>query len=300
MNLITGFCQANELGQSFYDTAEDYYLPLLNYLAQKKTSDTLILGINGTQGAGKSTLAEFLASAAAMLHGWRVTCLSLDDIYLSKNARESLSREVHPLLRTRGVPGTHDLELGVETLSRLCELQDGESLLVPRFDKALDDQLPKSEWYLAEGEQDLVIFEGWCVGCRAQPTAELNEPVNELESEEDPDGVWRSYVNKWLADYEERLWSKIEILAMLKVPSFEDVYHMRSEQERRLVESLGRQTELSDPVKLKRFISHYERLTNHMLKDLPARADILMQLNRDRRVFSMQPDLTAPTDNQIN
>ena len=300
MNLIDDFCQANGLGPSFYDTADDYYLPLLDYLVQKKTPNTLILGINGTQGAGKSTLAEFLASAAATLHGWRVTCLSLDDIYLSKSARESLSREVHPLLRTRGVPGTHDLDLGVETLSRLCELQDGETLQVPRFDKAADDQLPKSEWYLAEGKQDLVIFEGWCVGCRAQPVEELDEPVNELESKEDPDKLWRRHVNKCHFEYEERLWSKIEILAMLKVSSFEDVYHMRSEQERRLVESLGRQTELSDPVKLRRFISHYQRITNYMLADLPARADILMKLNRDRRVFSMRPDLTANTANQIN
>ncbi len=291
MKLIKDFCQVKGLGQSFYDTAETYYLPLISYLVENKLSGTLILGVNGAQGSGKSTLAEFLANAASVLHGWQVTCLSLDDIYLTKSAREVLAKEVHPLLRTRGVPGTHDLGLGEQTLDRLCQLQAGESLLVPRFDKASDDQFPKSKWDLVTGQQDLVIFEGWCVGCLPQLPEELDIAVNSLESKEDTDGAWRAYVNQKLVEYEERLWSKLNLFAMLKVPSFEQVYEWRSEQEAKLVEALGKQTELTDPIKLKRFISHYERLTRHMLNNLGSSTDVLMELDLDHSVFAMHPSI---------
>ncbi len=36
--------------------------------------------------------------------------LSIDDYYLSKIERLRISQKVHPLLITRGVPGTHDIK----------------------------------------------------------------------------------------------------------------------------------------------------------------------------------------------
>src|SRR4051812_33755031 len=73
-------------------------------------SSPFILGISGLQGSGKSTLATELIDAARR-RGWSAVSLSLDDVYLTRAERESLARAVHPLLRTRGVPGTHDLTL---------------------------------------------------------------------------------------------------------------------------------------------------------------------------------------------
>src|SRR6187402_352808 len=78
-------------------------------------SSPFILGISGLQGSGKSTLAASLIEAAKE-RGWSAVSLSLDDVYLTRAEREALGRQVHPLLRTRGVPGTHDLTLLASTL----------------------------------------------------------------------------------------------------------------------------------------------------------------------------------------
>ena len=295
MELIQEFCRLKALPPSFESTAESYYLPLLNYLVNTSDKATLTLGINGAQGSGKSTLADFLAFAANRLYGWNVSYLSIDDIYHTKAVRLDLSQKVHPLLETRGVPGTHDVDLGALMLTKLCELKSEEALLLPKFDKALDDRLPESEWSMAKGKQDLVIFEGWCVGCDTQNKQDLQKPINNLESEQDTDCLWRTYVNSKIAEYADKLWSRLDTLVMLRVPSFEQVYQWRTEQESKLVESLGYETELSDPEKMKYFISHYERLTRHMLNTLGETADVVMDLNKDHAVYKIQPDIVRNT-----
>jgi D-glycerate 3-kinase len=289
--LVDEFVQDKGLTQGFAETAERYYLPLLALLNKSKQAEPLLIGINGAQGSGKSTLAEFLAYAASELFEWQVTCLSLDDIYHTKAERQRLAREIHPLLVTRGVPGTHDLELGETILKGLVDLTSGDSILVPRFNKAVDDQYPSKNWDKVTGKQDLIIFEGWCLGCLPQEPREISRPLNELEKTADEDCRWRNYVNTSIEEYQSRLWSRLHMLVMLKVPSFEQVFIWRSEQEQKLVESLGHSTELSDPAKMKYFISHYERLTRHMLDNLPKRAEVVMRLNENHQVYSVEPDL---------
>ncbi len=290
-DFIQRFIEQRGISSDFSQTATQYYLPLLQHVKQIRTDQTMVLGINGAQGSGKSTLADFLADAASEFYGWNVTSLSLDDIYHTKSRRQELAEDVHPLLATRGVPGTHDLRLGVKTLEKLKQLDQGESLLVPRFNKAVDDQYPLEDWSRVEGRQDLVIFEGWCVGCQAESADSLQTPINQLEAEEDSQGIWRNYVNQSILEYQSRLWSLLDTLVMLKVPSFEQVFIWRTEQEAKLCQSLGQKTELSDPARMQRFISHYERLTRHMLEDLPQQADLLMALNAEHQVYFMRPEL---------
>ena len=43
-------------------------------------------------------------------------CISLDDYYLTKKQRNYLSKRIHPLLETRGVPGTHATEKITKTI----------------------------------------------------------------------------------------------------------------------------------------------------------------------------------------
>ena len=78
----------------------------------------LVLGICGAQGSGKSTLAEALAERLER-DGLACAVLSLDDLYLTRAERERLARGVHPLLATRGPPGTHDTSLGIAVLDAL-------------------------------------------------------------------------------------------------------------------------------------------------------------------------------------
>ena len=75
------------------------------------------MGLSGCQGSGKSTLVKAIAHVLEDVHHVNAVVLSLDDFYLTKAERELLARTVHPLFATRGVPGTHDLDLLRQTLS---------------------------------------------------------------------------------------------------------------------------------------------------------------------------------------
>lgn len=230
-----------------------------------------IVAICGAQGSGKSTLATGLAGRFD-----RCAVLSLDDLYLTRAERETLAAEVHPLLRTRGVPGTHDVALGLETIAAL---ERGEAAPLPRFDKAADDRLPPAEWPLAPAGTRLLILEGWCVDARPQDAAALTEPINRLEREEDPDGTWRRYANDALTGDYRRMFARIDLLAMLAAPGFDCVLGWRRQQEHELRQRTG--AGMSD-AELGRFVAHYERLTRHILSEMPDRADLLIELGADR------------------
>lgn len=240
-----------------------------------------VAGICGAQGSGKSTLATILAERLAA-HGVRTAVLSLDDLYRTRTEREALAASVHPLLLTRGVPGTHDVGLGLETLAAL---ERGEAAALPRFDKARDDRAPRTGWAQAPADTALLILEGWCLGARPQHEAALTEPANDLERDEDRDGTWRRFVNRALAGEYQRLFARIDLLAFLAAPSFDSVFGWRREQERALQAQTGAGAPgiMSDAA-LGRFIAHYERLTRHMLAEMPARADLVIELAEDRTV----------------
>ena len=154
--------------------------------------DKRCVGLSGGQGAGKSTLAALIAQALALVGRGAAVC-SLDDFYLDRRERSKLAREVHPLLATRGPPGTHDVALALAVLD---DVLAGRSTRLPRFDKGRDEPCPRTQWPVAESESvDRLVFEGWCLGVEPQPEAMLRRPVNWLEAEEDRDGRWRAYVN---------------------------------------------------------------------------------------------------------
>jgi len=244
-----------------------------------------VLGICGSQGCGKTTLARALMQRCAELR-IPATMLSLDDLYLTKRERERLGRDVHPLLRTRGVPGTHDVALGFEVLAAL---QDGGPVPLPRFDKASDDRAPQTDWPVAPAGCRLLVFEGWCVGARPQPAQALLAPVNALEEAEDPQGIWRRYANEALAEDYQRLFARIDALTLLAAPGFEVVFDWRMQQERQLRESAGTgASAVMDEAGVARFIQHYERLTRHILAEMPGRADLTVRLDRNRAIVAFE------------
>lgn len=279
------------------------YLPLAATLqcASRKQPGTLLVGINGAQGSGKSTICQFLEAILAAGFGLRCATLSIDDLYLTRTERQDLAKSVHPLFSTRGVPGTHDINFGLKLINALRELKQGEQRDLPVFDKAIDDRLPESQWRTVIGPVDIILFEGWCVGAYPQPEDELTLPVNDLERDEDRDQAWRRYVNRQLQGCYKELFSKLDLLLMLKIPGMESVAEWRGLQEKKLAATAktGRH-KIMDAAALKRFIMHYERLTCFMLAEMPSRADLVLELNNAHRVAAVHvnPGLLTARGNQ--
>ncbi len=285
------FILRNDLPAAFSESATHYFLPFAEWLERQVTAyhgGTYVLGINGAQGTGKSTLAQLIKEYLATEFGRKAVVLSIDDIYLTREERQALGRGVHPLLSTRGVPGTHDVALGLAVIKGLRSLQQGETFRVPRFDKSRDDRCPPSDWATVTGAVDVVIFEGWCVASKAMTDAELKDPVNALESSADADGRWRSYVNDRLRSDYAQLFACLDSLLFLQAPDFDAVYRWRLEQEHKLrqrADSIGN-TIMSDD-EVKEFICLYERITRNNIAVLPAVASAVIKFDKEHRAISL-------------
>ncbi|WP_266171512.1 kinase [Dyella subtropica] len=242
-----------------------------------------LLGLSGLQGSGKSTLARELKRQAEA-RGWSTEVLSLDDFYYNRSDREALAHQIHPLLRTRGVPGTHEIELLMSVLAALPTASDKLPVPYPRFDKGRDTRIPPSRWPKITRSPKLVILEGWALGIRPQLQSALEPPINELERNEDPDGTWRHWVNKQLRGYQP-LWRKLDALIVLQAPNWDVVRQWRSQQEEAL---LARHAPLAmDAKAMARFLAHYERLSRHALATLPALADSCVEYDTQRHVIGL-------------
>jgi D-glycerate 3-kinase len=258
------------------------------FLRGRRTDEPFVVGVCGCQGSGKSTLAAFLK----LLLDWEgcpTAILSLDDLYLTRGQREKLAREIHPLLKTRGVPGTHDVDLGLKTLHGLRTARTTSRIPIPRFDKARDNRAPRKDWDVFRGRPAFILFEGWCVDAKPQPEAALRKPVNGLERDCDPDETWRRYVNDELTGPYQELFAPIDVLLFLRAPSFDCVYKWRGLQEKKLRRaSKTEDRAVMDKKVLDTFIMHYERLTRWMLKEMPSRANILLPLAPNQRIRKVE------------
>ncbi|QEW07654.1 hypothetical protein [Nitrincola iocasae] len=279
----------------FRDMVEQLYVPMGAWVAQQQSDKNkpLVIGINGAQGAGKSTLFNLLEVTLSEGFGLRVVGFSIDDLYKTRAKRSELAEQVHPLLQTRGVPGTHDVELGIEILDSLLHANDTTVTRIPVFDKSIDDRCPDYVWQEWVGRADIIVLEGWCVGATPQLDEALSEPVNQLEREEDSNGIWRRYANEQLKYQYAELFSRLDLLIMLQVPSMQAVFEWRSLQEKKLAERvqyIHDQQQSTDHLRIMneqqivRFIQHYERLTRAMLEQMPQVADLVLKLNQNHKI----------------
>lgn len=239
--------------------------------------DCRVYSITGLQGTGKSTIAAQLVELASE-RGVRAVALSIDDFYLDHDERARLGREVHPLLATRGPPGSHDVALACEVVDALRE---GRRTRLPRFDKIADRRLPAAEWPLVDGA-DLVLFEGWFQKVPAQSPEALAEPVNALERDEDPHGTWRTWCNDALARDYAPLWTRLDRLLFLQGPGFDQVPEWRWQQECTLQAAHPDRAAMTRP-QVMRFVQFFERVSRHGWPLLPAIADRTVRLDASRR-----------------
>ena len=295
--LITDFVSQHQLADSFIASAEHYFTDYADHLYQnflKQNQDgngnkiPLMVAINGCQGSGKSTLVAFIKYYLSERYQLNVIDLSLDDFYLSSQQRQALSDSIHPLLKTRGVPGSHDTVLLRETLSKLAA---GQACLLPRFDKASDNPIAQEQWQVSKAPADIVLLEGWCWGVMPQTEQQLKHPCNKLEHEHDGDGRWRDYFNQQLSEHYQPLYRYFDTWLMLQAPSFACVADWRWQQEQKLSQSLN-QTQASSSIglmnkaQIDHFIQHFQRLTELALSELPERCQQVFILNKEREIIA--------------
>ncbi len=241
-------------------------------------ASTPVLAISGVQGSGKSTLAAQVVELARA-RGLRAAALSIDDTYLTRAQRQRLADRIHPLLATRGPPGTHDLPLALSTLDAA---RSGHPFALPRFDKLADERVPELQWNRIEGPLDLLVFEGWFLGTPAESEQALLAPLNALERDADEDGTWRRWCNQSLAADYPALWQRFDRLWFLQPPSFAVVPHWRWQQEQALQQASPGRTSMSR-AQVERFVQFYERISRQALRTLPDIADRTLRLDAQRQ-----------------
>ncbi len=286
------FLKKNEVGKSIVDKIgkfNNFYLPLSEwiYSIYKKKKETKIIGLSGGQGAGKSTITKILKFILKKKYRVELCVFSLDDFYKTKLERLKMSKKVHPLFLTRGVPGTHDISLINKTIKSLKKQRSFRKVYIPKFDKSTDNRAKKSKWMTVKTPPDIIILEGWCVGSKHQENKKLKKPINFLEKKFDPKLKWRKRVNDELKKDYKKLFSKVDKLVYLKAPTFKHIFKWRLLQEQKL-KLTSKGNKIMSKSEIKKFIMFYERITRHMMRNFLEISDLTIFLDKNHRSKKMK------------
>ena len=267
---------------------DNFFLPISHsiYKIFKNKKRTIIVGLTGGQGSGKSTISSILKIILKEGFNLNTVIFSIDDFYKTSKQRKKMSIRISPLFLTRGVPGTHDTRMLYNCLKNLKKIKF-KNFSIPKFDKSNDDRSPKKYWQKVKKKADIVIFEGWCVGAIPQKNKDLIVPINILEKEKDKKRIWRNYVNKELKTKYKKIFKLIDTTIFLKVPSFEHVYKWRLLQEKKL-SKISKGKKIMTKKEIKNFIMFYERLTKYMLKHLSNKVKFLINIDTKHRLKSIK------------
>ena len=262
-----------------------FYIPMSFWIERKykKKGKTLFLGVSGGQGSGKTTVTGILKIILKKFFKRQIHVSSIDDFYKTLEERNKMSNKIHSLFKTRGVPGTHDINL-VKKFFNFIKKEKFRKIKLPKFEKARDDRLKKKYWYSVKKKPEIVILEGWCVGAKPQTNSLIRKPINILEKYEDRDLIWRKYVNEKLKKEYKKLFAMIDYLIFMKVPNFNMVFKWRLLQENKLRKKSYLKTKVMSYNEIKRFIMFYQRITLQMIKDLSKSASVVMLLKKNHEI----------------
>ena len=261
------------------------YIPISFWIENKykKKGKTLFLGLSGGQGSGKTTVVKILKIILEKFFKRKIHVSSIDDFYKTLKDRNKMSYTTHPLFKTRGVPGTHDINL-VKKFFYFIKRKKFKKTKLPKFDKSIDDRLKKKYWFNIKERPEIVILEGWCVGAQPQSNSLIKKPINILERYEDQDLTWRKHVNEKLKRERKKLFAMIDCYIFMRIPNFNMVLKWRLLQENKLRKKSRFKKKIMSYNEIKRFIMFYQRITLQMIKDLSKSASIVMLLNKNHEI----------------
>jgi len=264
---------------------KEIYIPIAFWIDKKykKKGKTLLLGLSASQGSGKTTVAAILKIILKNYFKKNICVISIDDFYKTLNDRNKMAKQKHPLFKTRGVPGTHDINL-IKNFFILIKKKKFRKIKLPKFNKSTDDRYTKSNWYKVNTKPEIVLLEGWCVGAKAESDYLLKKPINILEKYEDQYLIWRKFVNEKLKKEYKKVFSMIDYYIFMKVPNFKVVFKWRLLQESKLKKKMKYKKKIMSYNSIKRFIMFYQRITLQMMKDLSKSASVIMLLKKDHGV----------------
>ncbi|MDJ0588477.1 MAG: glycerate kinase [Pleurocapsa sp. MO_226.B13] len=257
---------------------EKLWLPTALELAEarQKSNRTIIQGILGGQGTGKSTLCIILKLILNYL-GFEVASLSIDDLYLTHAERQELKRQ-NPRLIWRGPPGTHDVALGLKVIEQ-CLQEDSEAeILMPRFDKSAWNGSGDRISPEAITKPDILLFEGWFVGVKPVPETCFDNPPAPIVTAEDIQFAKDN--NQRLQAYLP-LWEKLDRLIVLYPEDYRLSKQWRKEAEHKMIAS-GK-TGMSDE-EIDRFVEYFWQALHPelLIEPLTKTADLVVEIKSDR------------------
>ena len=265
---------------------KSFLIPVSFWISKRvNKKKPLIIGLAGGQGSGKTTISSILTLILKRYFKLNVCKVSIDDFYKTRKDRKLLSKKKHDLLMTRGVPGTHDINLLLSFFKKI-KSKNFKTLQIPTFNKAIDDRCSKTLWQKIKIKPDVIIFEGWCVGARAQTSSQLIKPINSLEKFYDQDAKWRSYVNNQIKTKYKTLFKHLDGLLYLKAKNFSLLREWRLKQERKLwIQTKNKKNlKIMSSADVTNFMQTYQRITQQMFKDAIKSSSIIMELNSKHQI----------------
>jgi D-glycerate 3-kinase len=265
-----------------------FLIPICFWIAKKANNKTpYFIGLAGGQGTGKTTISSILKIILTKYFKLKVFKISLDDFYKTRKDRISLSKKIHPMLLTRGVPGTHDINIMLSFFKKI-KSKKFKNLKVPSFDKAIDDRFNKKYWHNIKERPDVIIFEGWCVGAKPEKNSSLMKSINSMEKANDTKFVWRKFINQQLKSKYKKLYSELNCLIYLKAKNFKLLQKWRLKQEQKLWSKTKKKSKnkLMSKRDVINFMQTYQRITENMFRIMPKHASIVMHLNSNHQIKS--------------
>ena len=268
---------------------KSFLIPVCFWISKKSNNKKpYFVGLAGGQGTGKTTISSILEIILRKYFKLNVFKISIDDFYRTRKERFNLSNKVHPLLMTRGVPGTHDIKIMLDFF-RKSKTKKFKTFRLPKFNKAFDDRCKKNQWYTIKKRPDVIIFEGWCVGAKAEKNNTLKKSINSLEKANDPKLIWRKFVNKQLKTNYKKLYDQLDCLIYLKAKNFSLLQKWRLIQEKKLwLKNKNKKTnnKIMSKGDVINFMQTYQRITQNMFKFAPKYASIIFNLNNKHQIKS--------------